>query len=206
MNEKIKLEEEDLLFIPLTRKRRLYALKSHGINTVEDFINCDIEASFKTTRNIPIYKAFQRILKNKYRGESIVSDVLLDKEYKPNDYLENLPKYWSDCRALGIEYDFNQKYTYKMIEEKYKQEGKIIKLIDFINDLGNFSSDYSNIAKFYNDYYKKHMNKDNFEISSATIEELKNEIISLLMQRNELDNKIAMLTEQVKTLEGGKSY
>ena len=50
------------------------------------------------------------------------------------------------------------------------------------------------------------MNKDNFEISSATIEELKNEIISLLMQRNELDNKIAMLTEQVKTLEGGKSY
>mgnify|MGYP000145195569 CR=1 FL=1 len=60
------------------------------------------------------------------------------------------------------------------------------------------------LAKFYVNYQEQKSLEEGQQKSNAEIlEKLKNEIVSLTIQRDKLDEKIRQLTEQVQKLEGG---
>lgn len=60
------------------------------------------------------------------------------------------------------------------------------------------------LAQFYVNYQEQKSLEEGQQKSNAEIlEKLKNEIVSLTIQRDKLDEKIRQLTEQVQKLEGG---
>ena len=84
MNEDIKLEEEELLFIGNIPATGIKYLNEIGIFTVADFINADVKTLLETRANGPmknLFVIYQQILSYKYRGQKMVIDVYLDREY-----------------------------------------------------------------------------------------------------------------------------
>lgn len=223
MNINTRLENEDLFDSQNAKgKNRIIALNEKGIFTVEDFINCDITNITKTSYIRSHYIAIQYALRYKYKGEPLVTDVLLDRNFR-------VPRYKI---ALGSHYDFYIRDMTKLGFENYStsQIGKKILVNKMVenNDYyphkiaanGGIKQEYYNVsmmeilkvkaqsgdklAKFYVDYHSKksleeEQKKSDFEI----LEKLKNEIVLLTTQRDKLDKKIRELTEQVQKIKGG---
>jgi hypothetical protein len=83
MDINTRLENEVLFDSQSSKgKNRIIALNEKGIFTVEDFINCDITNITKTSYIRSHYIAIQYALKYKYKGEPLVTDVLLDRNFR----------------------------------------------------------------------------------------------------------------------------
>lgn len=110
MNINTRLENEDLFDSQNAKgKNRIIALNEKGIFTVEDFINCDITNITKTSYIRSHYIAIQYALKYKYKGEPLVTDVLLDENFR-------VPRYKI---AFGSHYDFYIRSMTKLGFENY---------------------------------------------------------------------------------------
>lgn len=223
MDINTRLENEVLFDSQSSKgKNRIIALNERGIFTVEDFINCDITNITKTSYIRSHYIAIQYALKYKYNGEPLVTDVLLDRNFRvPRSKI-----------ALGSHYDFYIRAMAKLGFENYSmsQIGKKI-LVNKMKENddyyshriaanGGIKQEYYNVsmmeilkvkaqsgdklAQFYVDYQEqKSLEEGQQKSNTEILEKLKNEIVSLTAQRDKLDDKIRQLTEQVQKLEGG---
>ena len=119
MDINTRLENEDLFDSQSSKgKNRIIALNEKGIFTVEDFINCDITNITKTSYIRSHYIAIQYALRYKYKGEPLVTDVLLDRNFRvPRSKI-----------ALASHYDFYIRNMTKLGFENYStsQIGKKI--------------------------------------------------------------------------------
>ena len=199
MNTKIKLQDEPVF---LGRNSLFFqTLNQKGIYTVEDYINADIEQIMTSTQTRNKVRAYKRILKYKYLGEPLVVDVLLDKQY----HLYGSDKEMiSDVKHLG----FDGLYC-DGIRERYSTNYSHIKMISIVLGMvSKYSKRNAGLVNFYEDYYyTKIKNQETNEIASDkdSLDSLKNELVSLINKRNELETQISSLLEQINTLEGGKS-
>lgn len=204
MDLNAKLEDEILFSSDETKCiARLNKLKGLGILTIGDFINADIDNLIKTKEIAKQHKAFQKMLRYKYLGDVLTQDVLLDKKYNHDVNIE-MERLYNDMYSLGFYNPYYFQIIIRSLIERNKD--KDLKMIDYLREISikTESSQGKLISQFYVDYYDNVLNKQlENPVDSSTIEELKNQIISLLSQRNALDLKIAQLTEQVNMLEGG---
>lgn len=203
MNIKIKLEDEPIFnMLDSYTKRKIKKLKEKGINTVEDFINRDLLVD-------PVYsdkdgnlkiKAFQSILKYKYLNKVLTNDIFLETEYHGYQSMKTFYR-------LGFEGVYN-KYA-EILKEK-----KEIRIIDVLESMALRldNSQAKDLAQFYVDYYKKEIKKEYIEDKTGEsslasnkkeLEKYKDQLISLLIERNKLDEKINNLTEKVRLLQEG---
>ena len=205
MDINTRLENEVLFDSQSSKgKNRIIALNEKGIFTVEDFINCDITNITKTSYIRSHYIAIQYALKYKYKGEPLVTDVLLDRNFRvPRSKI-----------ALGSHYDFYIRNMTKLGFENYStsQIGKKI-LVNKMKENddyyqhriaanGGIKQEYYNkLAQFYVDYQEqKSLEEGQQKSNTEILEKLKNEIVSLTTQRDKLDEKICQLTEKVQKL------
>lgn len=222
MDIKTRLENEDLFDSQNVKgKNRITSLNEHGIFTVEDFINCDIVNITKTSYLRRYYIAIQHALKYKYKGEPLVSDVLLDKEFEfdrtkfglgvSSNYRIGI------MEKLGFKVDPSTRIAKKIVENKmkanddyyqhsaaknggFKQDSYKVSIIEILKSIAQ-SGD--KLAQFYVEYKEKQELEEKQQTSSETLQKLKSEIVLLTTQRDELDERIRQLMEQVQTLEGG---
>lgn len=231
MDIKTRLENEELFgYQPNIGQKRIIALNKKGIFTIEDFINCDAFNITTTSHKKKYYLALQHALKYKYKGEPLVLDVLLDKEYEISREMCGFGSHSynrikiDDVIKLGFEgYDISR-IAKDILENKMKKNNDYyphdisknggikrefysISIMEIIKVLAQ-SGD--KLAQFYVDYKENVDCQEKIEFeesqkqsSSETLETLKSTIILLTAQRDELDKKINQLTEQVNTLEGG---
>ena len=199
MDLKTRLENE-LIFAKIPHANLVISgFNEKGIFTVEDFINYDIEQikSYSTRKR---YSAFQKILKYKYLGEPFTMDIILEREY--NDEAQIFCNLYRDTTKLGF-----GDYHFELLAKEILNKKGSCKMIDIISIM---SEKFDFLKKFYIEYYDSQMKKENIEKVSIdsdkkSLNTLKNELVSLLNQRNILDTKIALLLEQINTLEGGKT-
>lgn len=223
MDIKTRLENEDLFDSQNAKgKNRIISLNEHGIFTIEDFINCDIANITKTSYLRRYYIAIQHALKYKYKGEPLVSDVLLDKEFEIDRVKFGLGVS-SNFRIgamgkLGFEVYPSTRIAKKILENKmkenddyyqhsaaknggFKQDSYKVSIIEILKAI---TQSGDKLAQFYVEYHeKKELEERQQVISTETLEKLKSEIVLLTTQRDELDERIRQLTEQVHMLEGG---
>lgn len=222
MDIKTRLENEELFgYQPNVGKKRIVALNNKGIFTVEDFINCDITNITTTSYMRRYYIAVQHVLKYKYEDEPLVLDVLFDKEYKIGRERCGLGApfklHIGGATKIGFENSTFSEIAKKLLKHKmienddyyqhsavknggFKKDSYNVSIIEILKALAQ-SGD--KLAQFYVDYYEKQILEEKPQTSSETLEKLKNEIVLLTTKRDELDEKIYQLKEQVQTLEGG---
>lgn len=196
-----RLENEPIFFSQMIKgKKRIEKLNKKGVFTIEDFINCDVEQLTSTDYLIKQYRAFQHILRYKYLNMPLVLDIILDKEY-------NEIKFFSQFSRDLVKLGFGEVIFSNLAERLRKEDpSKPIKMIDLLKTISIYVKNYQyqSLAQFYVDYYDQEILKQpNHNISTHSIEELKNQLTVLLIQRNELDSKISAIEQQISTLEGG---
>lgn len=223
MDIKTRLESEELFDAQNAKgKNRIISLNEHGIFTVEDFINCDIASITKTSYLRRYYIAIQHALKYKYKGEPLISDILLDKEFEIDraKYGLGVSSYFriGIMGKLGFEIDPSTRIAKKLVENKmkknddyyqhsaaknggFKQDSYRVSIIEILKAIAE-SGD--KLAQFYVEYQeKKELDELQQITSSEILEKLKSEIVLLTSQRDELNDRISQLLEQVQKLEGG---
>ncbi len=222
MDINTRLENEDLFDSQNAKgKNRIVALNNKGIFTVEDFINCDIATITSTSYLRNYYVAIQYALKYKYKGEPLVTDVLLEQEFEIDRFRVRHASpqiHIRFAKKLGFEnYMISQivkgEIRNKMEENKdfyqrdiaksggFKQQYYYISMMEILKVIAQ-SGD--KLAQFYVDYQEqKSLEEGQQKSNTEILEKLKNEIVSLTTQRDKLDEKIRQLTEQVQKLEGG---
>ena len=218
MDIKTRLENEELFsFQPNIGKKRIIALNNKGIFTIEDFLNSDVAHITTTSYMRKYYIAVQHILKYKYKGEPLVLDVLLDKEYEVSrekyglnpsfePIIANAPKLGFKPRSfsqiarhiLALKMIKNDDYSAK--NDGYKQNYYTVSIFEILKGLA-LAGD--KLAQFYVEYHEKQELENKQQTSSETLKKIKKEIDLLTSQENELDQKIYQLEKQVQTLEGG---
>ena len=194
MDIKTKLEE-DIMFSKNPGVVKMF--NSKGIFTIEDFINCDIEITFSGIDTINKFRGRQDILKYKYLGTPLLSDILLEKEYSNSTLRQAL----RDYTRLG----FEPNKVLINIGASLIAEKRTCTMMELINFTPVMNCHY--LQEFYKEYYKNHnkvdiMVNENIETVKKSVDNLKLELVSLVNKRNELDTKIVLLTEQINTLEG----
>lgn len=200
MDVKIKLGE-DRIFSKMERGKQIVTtLNKKGIFTVEDFINSNVEEIASHTSVRQNYRAYQEILKYIYLGVPLTMDVLLEKECSMGKELE---KHMSRLGLAG----YGCRAWENTINKIAFENGGKCRYIDLLKVI---ESKFEYLTDFYIEYYNTQIEKENkgevtVESDKKSLDTLKKELISLLNQRNALDTKIALLLEQINTLEGGKT-
>lgn len=173
-----------------------------GIHTVEDFINCDIHQMSGSPGTQKQFRAFQKILRYKYLDEPLTTDILLEKEYNNEEKIEFALR--KDMIKLGF-----SEYCFNGLAKEILDKNGSCKMIDIISSLDE-KFDY--LKDFYVAYYNTQKRKENenkeeesIDNDKKSLDTLKNELVCLLNQRNELDTKISSLLEQINTRQGGKT-
>ena len=226
MNENIRLEDEELLFVGLDPARRIKILNDMGIFTVKDFLDTDevVLLGLKTNgRTKNSFVVYHQILKYKYRGQKMVRDVYLDKEYHrgtsaPSDskkYVLAKESLYVAIRDLGLYDQYIQHLNAHEFHKLYEQDQ--ISMIEAIKLISQIVPKYKKLCDFYIEYYQKEIKKSPeldsneldslknqlVELDSNELDSLKNQLVELVRQKAVLDSEIARLVEQVNTLEGG---
>ncbi len=219
MDENIKLNWEKLLFIGDDPDIRIKHLNDMGIFTIADFINADVTTLLESKANSTMKNQFivyQQILGYKYRGQKMVRDIYLDREYHIVNMGEN---HFPVLTSAAEDAEKKEVYTQGLLQalddlgfrrffmrrgtgsfSKFEQ----ISMIDAIKQIAQLDPDFKPLSDFYIEYYEKEIKKpETKELDLQNAEALKNEIVRLLGQRYELDSKISQLVEQVNALEGG---
>lgn len=223
MNINTRLENEDLFDSQNAKgKNRIIALNEKGIFTVEDFINCDITNITKTSYIRNYYIAIQYALRYKYKGEPLVTDVLLDKEFKIHrrriGFGSDHNFYIGSMTRLGFENYSMSRIAYKILINKMKENNDYYQYqiakngeikqeyynISMMEIIKNKAQSGDKLAQFYVDYQEqKKLEEEQKKSDFEVLEKLKNEIVLLTTQRDKLDKKICELTEQVQKIKGG---
>lgn len=200
MDENIKLEDEELLFVGINPEPRIKVLNDMGIFTVQDFLDVDetVLSELKNNGNIKNpFIVYQQILKYKYREQKMDRDIYLDREYRkiPNVYsvLTSAP---SDSKKSVLE-DENIYFALKDLGlfNRAKGRGRYfdklydydqISMMDAIKLISQEVPKYKKLCDFYIEYYEKEIKKST-ELTSEdkTPEELEN------MSEEELQQIIA---------------
>lgn len=195
---------EDIIFPKKFRGiTSVETLNEKGIFTVEDFINCDVELISSSKQQSTQFRAFQDLFKSYYLGQSLIREPILENEYG----IDDLDNYLNDIEKLGyvtrggyysgiFKAMLSGQSTVKMVEilRANIPQDKSVSKVGFLNEL---------YVNYYDEKQKEKQASAEQEIDSLIT--LKNELVSLLNQRNMLDTKIASLLEQINTLEGGKT-
>lgn len=194
MDIKTKLEEEKLFILYEHGKKMISILNKKGIFTIEDLINCDTKQLSYETNKKKQFKLFQELLKNKYLGTPLAFGDLLEKEYKLPDF--GISK---DLDTLG----FICCYNWKTMAEEILATSPSFTLMDFIIQL---SDDYLYLKNFYINYYLNKRTKEveepvDHENDKQLLEFLRNDLANLKDKRQEIDNYISLLSEQITELE-----
>ena len=200
MDENIKLEDEELLFVGINPEPRIKVLNDMGIFTVQDFLDVDetVLSELKNNGNTKNpFIVYQQILKYKYREQKMDRDIYLDREYRkiPNVYpaLTSAP---SDSKKSVLE-DENIYFALKDLGlcNRAKGRGRYfdklydydqISMMDAIKLISQEVPKYKKLCDFYIEYYEKEIKKST-ELTSEdkTPEELEN------MSKEELQQIIA---------------
>lgn len=199
--------------------------------TVGDFINCDIDDNFITNKQAIIYyRGMKDILKHKYLGVSMISDVLFEKEYSKGDFdifpsgsITSKKDFLQTLLRLCVFSSGNtinslRNYFIKNIVKNDELDEKftVIDFIKYKKDLldqkelptqgekGELEL-YNFLVAYYNKVVKgKTESTETKEESVDTLETLKNELLELVNQKKILDDKIDKLSEKIKVMEEGK--
>lgn len=220
MNENIRLEDEELLFIGLNPATRIRELNEIGIFTVADLINADVttllQKGYSTKPDKNLFVVYQQILNYKYRGQKMIRDVYLNKEYhllyNDEDIFKSLTDdsknvKWEKVLNVKLVHDLRDLGFHRFLQRARSGsflKSKQISMIDAIKRIAQLAPEFEPLSFFYVEYYEKEIKKsETEELDAQNVSFLKSELLRLLSQRNELDSKIAQLTEQVNALEGG---
>ena len=82
LDVKTKLEDEPILSVGNAGMNRVRALKEKGINTIEEFLNCDVRTLSQFEEGRRKYRIYQDVLSNKYLGTPLLRASYLDAKYK----------------------------------------------------------------------------------------------------------------------------
>lgn len=198
----IKLEDEIIFSKKPSGKLTITALNKKGIFTIENFINSDINQITSDSNRKKQFRAFQKILRYKYLGEPLTIDVILDREYK-NEQEINLSLH-DDMIGLGFGNYFWGNFPTEILAKKGS-----CKMRDVILYIHGRDEHFSFLTNFYVEYYNTQMKKDEkeehiIENDKESLSTLKDELVTLLNQRNALDLKISTILEKINTLKGEK--
>ncbi len=173
------------------KSTRMTILTKHGILTIEDFINADIDSITNTVGIREQFIALQKILRYKYMNESLPQSILLDCAYKKYLHPDRVMiKYF---RELGFYNDFGDRFS--------EDNDKIIDVLRkcVMNpDAGGYIKE---LAQFYIDYYDKEKENEHSLDAVETIKNLKKEMLSLTSQIAQLNDKINSLAERLASFE-----
>ncbi|MDD6878611.1 MAG: hypothetical protein PUD59_00045 [bacterium] len=206
MDLRTRLEDEEI-FCSNNKKNlnRIKKLNYAGIFTIENFINADIDLLTKTPYLSKQYKAFQKILRYKYCNDVLPQDILLYKNYD----IDTIDYRWENVMLTLEDLGFGKVFFIDIRNALIARNSSgNIKIIDILREaaLKDYVEQNRIIAKFYVDYYDKEILKNHeTETSINSIKDLKKQLASLINQKNQLDDKIFKLTEQVKMLEERQS-
>ena len=202
-----------------------------GLYTVEDFINCDIDDNFNINKQAIIYyRGMKDILKYKYLGISMTSDILFEKEFSKEtfnnnplgsrtskkDFLKTMLRLCVFSSGNTIESLRN--YFIKNIVQN-DNIGEQFTVIDFIKSKKDSldqielpTQGEKGALALYNflvAYYNKEVKAKNeltvvADETVDTLDSLKNELLELVNQKKKLDDKINILLEKINIMEEGK--
>ena len=180
------------------------ALNKRGIETVNDLIHYD-QTKFNSL-NAHYLSALIQILKYKYLGEELVSDVIF--EYKYSRSSKDKKKLARDLRRLGfgrgIEelearaqrfMDETPEFT---MEDVLKSDNRYMRTMKLFGN-ADFRGFY---LEYINEKRKKEMQERTLppqDVMSA----LKQQLESLVLLRADLDKQIESITKQINAIDGG---
>lgn len=167
-------------------------LNEKGIYTIDEFINCDLDAIYGKASNKKRMIAIQKILKYKYLGEPLTFDILLTKEY--TTYWDIKKYFMKDLRTLGIDHTTYADRALDIVEQKGS-----VTIMDLMYT--EIADNYNYLKEFYIEYYETKMINQSNEISTDNLKVLKKELESLIEERNKLDSKISLLQSQIIQME-----
>lgn len=223
LDVKTLLHEDEVLFAGINKGCALFKLnQNYNIKTVEDFINFDFENTKLSKASKLNYIAYQRILRSKYLNQPLeIEDILRKQNIEPL-----LTKYNRD----GVQYQLDSKFRQlgflgyggfidgfsDFVKRKLDNKDYDISIIEFLsksyNHYINRPHIYNNICRpltlFYVDYYNEHLKEEpigesNEIVSSNNIalDFLKKERADLIKMRDNLNEKIGLLSEKIDYLE-----
>mgnify|MGYP004676278215 CR=1 FL=1 len=207
MDENIKLEDEELLFVGINPESRIKVLNDMGIFTVKDFLDADETALSELKNNGQTRNPFivyQQILKYKYREQKMDRDIYLDREYIKSEIIIKPTKrtYGYTQRVLssapsdstnrelgeGSINDALRNLGLYIKDKTFKQlyEYDKISMMEAIKLISQEVPKFEKLCDFYTEYYEKEIKKST-ELTSEdkTPEELEN------MSEEELQQIIA---------------
>ena len=215
MDENIRLEDEEFLFVGINPEPRIKVLNDMGIFTVKDFLDIDEKVLLRlknngTTRNPFI--VYQQILKYKYREQKMDRDIYLDREYTQREVIikpsKNTHGYTQKFLSSAPSDATNRDIDEGSMSDALKNLGLYIRyntckqlydcdqisMIEAIKLISQEVPKYKKLCDFYIEYYEKEIKKST-ELTSEdkTPEELEN------MAEEELQQLIA---NNDQTIEG----
>ena len=220
MNIKTRLLNEELFgYQPYIGERRAIALNIKGIFTIEDFINCDVFTLATNSYLRNYYLALQHVLKYKYLGTPLVNDILLDTVYRVDreKCKSNCEFVIYNAKKLGFDYKKFSKVAKEILDLKVAENSDYHPFNPDENGFSNYwcyelptieilqklADGGDKLAQFYVSYQnkKKYYEEKTLEAKQEAIFKLKCEMTALLMDRDEINEKIHQVKEQLKDLE-----
>ena len=192
--------EDEILFGMGTGKLKIHYLKENGINTIKEFLSCDIDNTGSNEKSREYYRGMKDLLSNKYLDTPLVRDSLLDEEIIITDEIHNTVEEINNkyLNKLCIKTPIGGPVRDLLLIDKIER----IKVIDFIRYLTRVKTgEELNILNYYIDYYDNKIYLD--AASQEILDNIKKQLIN---QNKNLDEKIQIINEQVFELEKGKSH
>lgn len=189
------------------------ALNKRGIQTINDLFNYD-QTQFNRL-NAHYLGALIQILKYKYLGEELLSDVLLESEYSHSQ--RDIKKLAKDLRRLGFGRKLDELESFASRFMSLQSESKVT--MEQVLKNGGTRIDGHFIPKprlfgdadftgFYLDYLEQKRKQDQQEQdnnpSKEVLEGLKLQLQGLVMMRDGLDKQIQDVQNQINALNGGQ--
>ena len=207
MDVNIRLENDPILFLNSNDNKALVqmlnAFHNMGIYTVSDLINYD-DRKF-SQNNKKKYRAIVQVLKHAYLGQDLVFDVLFEKQYNNNE--TGIEECVSDMEKMGFAmsgpyavWGRLEIFLYNYKEDKFSMEYVLKNCYD-IDSRG------PSLRQYYVQYIDEKKKKKQDELLEknipGTLEYLRKQLLFLMEMRNNVDEQIKEINEQIKLTDKG---
>lgn len=195
MNIKTRLKDEELFCVGSHVDTKISALNKKGIYTVEDFLNCDISSLCSNPKK---YRITYDILSCKYLKTPLVRSVSLDK------IVVNDQSFFRKTAAILTEelgfygFDKIRGISLEILKNVTIKEISIIDYLRKISKVKDYS--YKALVDFYIEYYDANLKDKN---ETERIKKMRDEVVYLTKQRDNLNLRINELMANIERLEKG---
>ena len=206
LDVKIRIEDEPIIAVGNAGKNKVNALHAKGINTVEEFLNCDVRMMSQFEEGRRKYRILQDVLSCKYLGTPLLRASYLDSQYAygKNDHETNLV--YIVLGELGFSgTTFMRGLKKKMNGVNTTHYARQIKIIDIIKKyFPDGQRSYTPLVNFYIEYYDKYLRLEEARKNPQKyLKEARKELAELVIKRDEYNEQIETLTARIQELEQG---